>query len=314
MHKEHKCFVNNVMRFRPYTYFFLFIPLFSDVSFAAEVAVIMSRDIEPFRAAQSGFMEVVNASIVEYHMDGDMDKGHEITKLISANKPDLILAVGTKAALVAHQDIEDIPIVFAMVSRPEVYGLIGDNITGVSLNIAPYIQFKALKSILPGTERIGVIYNPEISEKAVAMAADDARKLDLELIAKEVRSSRDVPDALRRLRGSMDALWMVMDETIVESTTLEHIMLFTLRNKVPFMGLSVRFVQDGALLALSSDYQDVGRQAGEMVNQIIGGKSASDLSIVPPEKTLLVLNLNTAKIIGVIISSEVTAQAEKIYE
>lgn len=293
---------------------FIFFPLLSDVSLTAEIAVIKTRDIEPYQVALAGFKGVLNVSIVEYNMDGDMDKGHEIAKEINANAPDLILAIGTKAAIVAHQDIKNIPMVFVMVSRPEVYGLINDNITGVSLNISSYDQFKVLKSLFPGIKRIGVIYNPKITGKTVAAAAEDARRLDLELIAQGVHSGGDIPKAVRRLEGSIDALWMTMDETIVESYALKHIMLFTLRNKVPFMGLSIRFVQEGALFALSCDYQDLGRQAGELANQILGGKSPRNLSIISPRKKMLVLNLKTAKIIGVNFPSEVTANAAKIYE
>lgn len=284
------------------------------VSLSLEVTIIKSRDIEPFRVVSDGFRMVIEASIIEYNMEGDLKKGYEIMKKIKADRPDLILAIGTKAALVAHQDIKNVPIVFVMVSRPEVYGLIGDNITGVSLNIPSFNQLKVMKFALPGIKNVGIIYNPKISGKIVAIAEEEASRLELELITEEVSSVKDIPKTLRRLKGSIDALWMVMDETIVDPKALKHIQLFTIRNKIPFMGLSVRFVQDGALLALSSDYQDMGRQAGEMANRIISGESTSDIPISSPEKLMLVLNLKTAKIINVNFPPEVISMAARIYE
>lgn len=284
------------------------------VSLDLEVAIIKSRDIEPYRIVSDGFKMVIEASIIEYEMEGDMNKGKEITKKIKADSPDLILAIGTKAALVAYQNIKNVPIVFVMVSRPEVYGLIGDNITGISLNIPSYDQLKIMKSVLPGIENVGIIYNPKISGKMVAIAKEEASRLDLELITEEVSSVKDIPQTLRRIKGSIDAMLMVMDETIVDPKALKNIQLFTLRNKIPFMGLSVRFVQDGALLALTSDYQDMGRQASEMANRIILGESTNDIPISSPDKLMLVLNLKTAKIINVNFPPEVISTAVRIYE
>lgn len=281
---------------------------------ALEVAIIKSRDIKPYRVVSDGFRMIIEASIIEYDMEGDMDKGKEITEKIKADRPDLILAIGTKAALVAYQDIKNVPIVFVMVSRPEVYGLIGENITGVSLNIPSYDQLKIMKSVLPGIKNVGIIYNPKISGEIVAIAEKEASRLDLELITGKVNSVKDIPQIIRRLKGSIDALWMVMDETVVDPKALKHIQLFTMRNKIPFMGLSVRFVQDGALFALTSDYQDMGRQASEMANRIILGESTSDIPISSPEKLMLVLNLKTAKIIDVNFPPDVISTAVRIYE
>lgn len=304
------------MKFRLYIVFlfFLCIILFPNVSSAAKVAIIKSKDIVPYSMVSDGFKVAIDASIVEYDIEGDMEKGRDITEKIKADQPDLILAIGTKAAMVVYQNIKNIPIVFVMVSRPEAYGLIGENITGVSLNIPSYDQLKIMKSILPGIKKVGIIYNPKISGKTVAAADEDASRLNLELIHQEIISPKEVPRALRNLKGSIDALWMVMDKTFVDPKALKHIQLFTLRNKIPFMGLSVRFVQDGALLALSSDYQDMGRQAGQIAKQIILGKSTSDLPISSPEKLTLVLNLKTAKIIDVYFSPEVISKAVRIFE
>jgi putative ABC transport system substrate-binding protein len=278
------------------------------------VAIIKSNDIKPYREVYEGFKEVIEVLVTEYNLVGDMEKGTEIIKSIKNTDTRLILAIGTKAAIVARQGTQNIPIVFVMVSRPEVYGLVHENITGVTLNISSYNQLKELKSIFPWIYKVGIVYNPNISGEIVAKASEETKILGLDLVAYAVNSSKDVPKTLRRMRGSIDVLWMIMDETIVEPRTLKHIMMFTLKNKIPYMGLSIRFVQDGSLLALTSDYHDMGRQAGEMAKKIISGTPLNELPIASPEKYKLVLNLSTAEIIRVDIPQEVISRAEIVYE
>ena len=283
-------------------------------SFAAEIAVVTSSRIKPYQVALAAFAKTTRAELTEYDMGGDTDRGTEIIKKIALKKPNLILTLGTKAAKLTCQNIRDIPIIFCMVSRPERYGLTGENITGVSLNVPARVQFETLKSILPYTKRIGLVFNQEESGKAVKKAAKEAKKLGLELVALQIESEKEVPRVTRDLKGNIDALWMIMDSTIVTKESVKHLILFTIRNKIPFMGLSIRFVQEGALLALSADYADMGRQASKLAKQILKGNSPKDLPIVPPEKTKLFLNRKAAKLIGIDFPPHVIQRAYKIFE
>jgi len=104
----------------------------------------------------------------------------------------------------------------------------------------------------------------------------------------------------------------VIDETVVNSQSTPHIILFTIRNKIPLMGLSVRFAQDGALLALQSDYKNMGRQSGKIANLILESKSIDVMPIAFPEKSELVLNLKTAKLIDIDIPPDVIKKASRI--
>ena len=279
---------------------------------ADSVAVIKSGEIKPYQDALAGFKEVCKVKTTEINIAGEIGNETEIAKKIKDKKPDLILAIGTKAAILAKQEISNIPIVFLMVSRPEKYGLTGKNITGVSLNIPAKVQFKTLKSIIPQLKTIGVIYNPIISGKAIEIATTAARDLGLELFAIKINSEKEVPQALRTLKGNIDAMWMVIDETVVNSQSTPHIILFTIRNKIPLMGLSVRFAQDGALLALQSDYKNMGRQSGKIANLILESNSINVMPIASPEKSELVLNLKTAKLIDIDIPPDVIKRASRI--
>ena len=104
--------------------------------------------------------------------------------------------------------------------------------------------------------------------------------------------------ALRTLDGNVDALWSVADSTVFSSGSTEFILLHTLRNRIPFMGLSPAFVKAGALMALAAVYQEVGAQCGEHAVRIFLGDHPSSLPITIPQEVTMYLNLKTAEIIG----------------
>jgi putative ABC transport system substrate-binding protein len=128
--------------------------------------------------------------------------------------------------------------------------------------------------------------------------------MGLELVAVPISSGDKVPDALRTLDKSVDALWSVADSTTFTPASMEFIFLHTLRSKLPFMGLSPAFVKAGALLALAIDYQEVGAQCGGLAAKILSGESPSALPITTPQKTTLHVNLKTAETLGLKIPSD----------
>jgi putative ABC transport system substrate-binding protein len=180
----------------------------------------------------------------------------------------------------------------------------GNNLTGASLDIPIRAQFEALRSVLPSVRKVGVLYNPQETESVVQQARETAREMGLELVAVAVDSEEKVPEALGALGKSVDALWSVADSTIFSSGSMQFILLHTLRNKIPFMGLSPSFVKAGALLALDADYQEVGAQCGALAVKILAGEAPTALPVATPQKATLHVNLKTAEVIGLKIPAD----------
>jgi len=159
-------------------YVLLFLTFQPSLAANYKVAVINSENILPYLQALEGFNSTCKATDINYFLL-DKDTSRVITQ-VRAAKPNLILTIGTKASDIAYQGIKDIPIVFAMVSRPAKYNLIG-SITGVCLNITIAKQFELLTSILPHIKRIGVVYNPKEAEELIQEAMIIARNMELTL-------------------------------------------------------------------------------------------------------------------------------------
>jgi len=297
---------------------------FSFSSYALTIAVVKTQDIEAYNLALDGFKEALSGKGAEFWMAGDIGGAkklsYSIIDSIKAKSPALILALGSAATSAVQKEFPDIPVVFCMVLNPVASGFIksthssGNNLTGASLDIPVETQFRELLSVLPRVKRIGVVYNLEENREIINEASLIAKGMGLELVTAVVSSEKAVPDSLDNLLTKVDALWSVSDNIVFTPQSIQYILLATLRNEMPFMGISPSYVKAGALMALSCDYKDVGRQAGEVAGRVIAGEQPNNIPIAAPRRVYLSLNAIVAEQIGIKIPSDVTARAKEIFK
>jgi putative ABC transport system substrate-binding protein len=120
--------------------------------------------------------------------------------------------------------------------------------------------------------------------------------------------------ALESLASHADVLWGIADPVVLNSQTAQPILLFSLRNRIPFIGLSLTWVKAGALYALDRDYTDIGMQCGELALQVIQGKPAGTLPPAPPRKAVYSVNLKTAHQLKVEIPRDLVQGAQSVIE
>ncbi|HET6373156.1 MAG TPA: ABC transporter substrate-binding protein [Candidatus Polarisedimenticolia bacterium] len=295
------------------------LPAFSDSPMT--IAVVLSRDVAPYRQALRGFEEILKSSprsyrLYEFNMEALVGGEAGLIEKVRARRPDLILTVGSTATTLVSERVRDIPIVFCMVlpssGNSSLQGLreARGNMTGASMEIPLKTQFLKVKEVLPNVRRIGVFYNPSVTGPLIQAAGKIASDMGLELVPIAVTTETDVLQSTEDLENRVDVLWSVADSTVFSPQGLKSILLATLRNRIPFVGLSPSFVKAGALLALSVDYEDVGRQSGEQALRIIAGEAPVMVPMSVPRNVSLSVNMNTAKQIEVQIQDEVRQKAE----
>ncbi len=282
----------------------------------AKIAALKSADVDVYNEVLEGFKSRFPGSAVsEYDMEGDLQKGKKfLTRLKSGSKPDLILAIGIWALQVVVEEIRDIPVVFAMVLNPTtVIGQEARNITGASMNVPIEQQIALLKKISPHVRRIGVIYDPSKTGFLVKQAERIARDQGVRLVTKAIASSKDSFAALDAMQGEIDALWILPDLTVLAPESVQYMLLFSFRNRIPLLGLSENQARMGALLGLSFESgRDIGSQAAELANEILSGKSAGELPITTARRVRLTVNLKTAGKIGLQIPNEILDRADVV--
>jgi len=290
----------------------------------ATIAVVFSRDIAPYREALSGFESALkNAGrifrLVEFNLERAGHDPEALIERIRLRRPELILTLGSAATTLVTGSVRDVPVVFSLVlpssGRESLNEMRAahDNVAGASMEIPLETQFRKIRDVLPEAKRIGVLYDPSVSGPLIETARRVASSLDLELSTLPVSSEKDIVQRMEEVEGRVDLLWSVSDSTVFTPQGLRHILLSTLRSRLPFVGLSPSFVKAGALLALSCDYADVGRQSGEVANRIFSGETPLRIPIAVPREVTMSVNMNTARQIEVAISDEIRRRAEVFF-
>ena len=298
--------------------FLLYLTVFfsSSTAFPEEkyvVDILTNKGIKQYDQSIAGFeTELAQKNFnVSYNIyDQDLAQNPSIVGEILDTKPNHVLAVGTEKALFAKENFKDLPVVFSMVLDPIEGGIVeswdnsGKNLSGVSLKISVEKQFEKLKKILPDVKSVGMLYDAKNKQGLRLEAEHAAQNLGLRLVAKSVISKADVADALDELVTEVDCLWAGVDTLIYNPQSAKHILLTTLRSKIPFMAFSSHYVDAGALMALECDYEDIGKQTADIVTKILAGESPGSIPIEFPRKLKLITNQNTAEVLDLQIPQE----------
>lgn len=273
----------------------------SPATLLPQVLVVRSTDNANYVRFVTGFAVETKLRYAEVSLAGNEEQGRKTLTALKGQKPSLVLTVGTLASRLVKEIFTETPMVFALVPSPEKWGLVGaDSATGIALNIPMRQQLATLKILAPNTKNVGVMYNPRTSNSLVAQALEAAKLEGLNIVSAKIDSPDEVPDATRAFLGTVDALWMVPDQTVMNTESFKHLLKFTFKNKVPFFSVAHQLVATGALVSLSPDYAAIGAQAGKVVQRLLNEKiSPKSIPISDPEGLDIAVNLTTAKRIGV---------------
>ena len=282
------------------------------------IAVIVSQDASPYQEVLDGFKQALEAQGVRAQFDvralhGDGVKAEEALLGARQDGAGLLLALGSLGAQAAVREVRDIPVVAGLILNADALAK-SPNATAVVLEFPVETELRFLQRLLPGQRNVGVLFNPLENQARIDAAARAAGALGLTLYARKVVSPKELPDALESLNKRADVLWGVADQIVLNSRTARPILLFSLRNRIPFVGLSATWVKAGALYALDRDYHDIGVQCGEMAVRILQGAAPSTLPPVPPRKVVYTVNLKTARLLRLDLRAPVLQAAQAVIE
>lgn len=262
---------------------------------------------------RSGLKVEYRESVFSGHPENDAKTLKELGEF----EPELFITIGSYATLKTAEAFPQKPVVFATVINPISSGFInsmskpGGNITGATLDIPADKQFYYFQRVVGNIKKMGVIYSSE-TESIIADARIAARKRGIELIAMKINNERDVPGAIDSLCGVADALWSVADHTIYTPQSTKHIILQTLRHRIPMMGFSQALVEAGGLFTLDFDFKDIGRQAGEIAAKVLAGSAPGSIPVATPGVIYFKYNEKTAGRIKIDIPEDLLAIAKEV--
>ncbi|WP_299176418.1 ABC transporter substrate-binding protein [uncultured Neptuniibacter sp.] len=244
----------------------------------------------------------------------------QIARKLVGEAPDVIVAISTPSAQSAVSATQDIPVVFSAVTDPLSAKLVsnfekpGRNVTGLS-DMSPVQQhLELIQEFLPELTKVGVPYNPG-EPNAVALVEllkIEAFKMGIEIVEAPSPKSSDVMIATQKLIGEVDAIYCPTDNTIL--TALESVVKAGIDGRLPVFAAETNAVERGAVAALGFDYENIGRQTGEVVVRILKGEKAGDIPVRVADGSELHVNPKMAARMGVEIPASVMERATKVVQ
>ena len=299
------------------------------------IGVLMTNEeIDPegqarVAAFRSGLQELGWTEGRNLHIDwrwsgGDIARVRDYAAELVQLAPDLILANGTPVVAALKAATRSIPIVFVIVNDPVAQGFIsnvaypGGNITGFSFLEYSVVgkSLEMLKEIAPAVVRVAVMFNPDTYPYYnVFMRSFDtmARTLSVELTAAQVRTSAEIEETVFKVSRQPGSGLLVPPDpfTIVRRTP---IIRSTEQHGVPAIYFFRQFVREGALISYGADTADIFRRSATYVDRILKGADPAALPAQAPTKFELVINLKTAKALGLQVSPTLLALADEVIE
>lgn len=291
------------------------------------IGVIQLAEHPALDQSYEGFMQAlkdagVDAQVELKNAQGDPSNCETIVNKFVNDQVDLILAIATNAAQAAANATETIPVVLTAVTDPEFSGLVdsnehpGHNVTGTSDLTPVEAQIDLLKEILPDPQNVAILFNgaednsifqADMAEKAIAANGMKSTRVS-------VSELNQIQSIVESLVGKVDAIYIPTDNLLAEG--MATVTMITNENKIPVIVGEEGMVSNGGLATYGLSYFNLGYKAGEMAVEILNGANPADMAIgyLPAEDCELIINMETAKELGLNIPDTVLNRARKINE
>ena len=273
------------------------------------------------RLRELGYVEGKNIAFEYRSAEGKFDRLPDLAAELVRLKVDVIVTVSTPPTVAAKNATATIPIVMAGGTDPVEMGLVaslarpGGNLTGIIIMNAETAskRLQLLKEITPKVSRVAVLWNSTNSGTALNFKQIQAaaQKLSLQLQSLDVHSVSDLESSFKSATRS-GAHALVVLQSAPMATHLREVADFAVRNRLPSIHDRSEFVEAGGLMSYGANIPDTSRRAAVYIDKILKGTKPADLPVEQPMKFDLVINLKTAKQIGLTIPQSVLYRADKV--
>jgi putative ABC transport system substrate-binding protein len=286
----------------------------SPASFGQRVAALVQR------LRELGWVD--GRSIVIEYRWAAAQHFDEIAAEFVRSKVDVIFTSGTPPTVAAKRATSEIPIVFAPAGDPLASGLVtslarpGGNITGLSNQTTDIAgkRIELLRELTGQVRRLAIMVKSDNVSAALEMheVKAAAGALGIEAVSLEIGQAEDIRPAFEALKGRADALYVVIDSLV--TTHANRINTFALGARLPTMHGARELVVVGGLISYAAAYEDLYRRGAEYIDKILRGTKPADIPVEQPTKFDLVINLNTAKALGLAVPPTLLARADEVIE
>ena len=272
---------------------------------------------------ERGYVEGQNMTLEFRHAEGKVDRLPALADELVQQRVDVFVTEGNAAALAAKRATQSIPIVMAAAGDPIKSGIVaslaqpGGNVTGTTL-IHPDLSAKRLqllKEAAPGITRVAVIWNPSNPTSADLLRETEsaAHAVGVQVQAFGARAPAEIDGALRAVAAARAQALITVGDGMLWSQRA-RIVDFAIQQRLPAMFPDREFAEVGGLMVYGPNAADIVRRAAALVDRVLKGAKPADLPIEQPTQMDLLLNLKTAKALGLAMPQSLRVRADEVIE
>ena len=274
------------------------------------------------RLRELGWIEGRTLAIEYRWAEARADRAAEIAAELVRLKVDVIVTSATAVIVAVMQATSVIPIVFAAAGDPVSTGLVaslarpGGNVTGLSMQQADLAgkRIELLREVVPGFRQLAIM--ADVGYPAAVLEMDEvqgtARTFGFEVAKLEIRRPEDIAPAFEALKGRAEALYVCSDPFV--NANRIRINTLALVARLPTSYANREYVDAGGLMSYGPNFADLFRRSAELVDKVLRGTKPADIPVEQPTKFELVINLKTAKTLGLDVPSMLLARADEVIE
>jgi len=283
------------------------------------IAILLSDSDVAYRQQATAFSEEVELKTELFDLQGDENRDPGLKKRLLASTPARIYALGAKAAYAAKLwtlEHQEIPVLFAMVLNWPRYNLLegSNNMAGIAAEMAPGTQFANMTMFSPNVKRVGLLYS-SYSSALLQQAKKEAALLGLELVAEPLEHSKDFQRSFKKISGQIDAFWVLNDPVLYTLENLDWLEGRCLKEKLLCVGQSKNLAKLGLTLTVNPEMTQISIQAAAIArNILLRGQKPSEIGVMEPIGTQLLVNRMTAERIGLVLSPQALKMATSVID
>ena len=262
------------------------------------VVVLQSDTHEEYDITTQSIIESLPGNVKRYQLQGSEERANSLGVELQKDPPPLVYAIGAKAAYISKKYLPQTPIVYSVIQEPKRFGIEGDNIYGVSMDVAIDLALAQYRFFLPDLKKIGLIVGTQISDKKIKEITSVGKEYGFEIYPITITNYKDIRNTLEPQLSEVDALWMTQDMSLLKDDLFFQISDMSKRYRKPLLTNSKALTRAGGFLGVVLDFKKVGTMTAELgealrKNQYDGEHILYTLDVE------VVLNRTTQNAIGV---------------
>ena len=276
------------------------------------------KSVEKYAIIQREFeaeLAELNIKTTEIDFGGETWSAEVIQKKVASIQPYVVYTIGSKAYIQASAVIKNQPLLFSSMINWRRFS-IGSNTYGIALELPAEMQLLMYSYLFPEIRTLGVLYSESHNSQWFDIAGSQAKEVGLSLYGKAIKNASEISPALNKLLSKVDALWLISDPIVLhDSNQVQQIFAEATTRKKPIFAYNTLFSQHGAVLTIAADIPTMGRQAANLVQNILERQPIDNEDKVQfPAGSHVTLNLKKVHEYGITINHAALSSVDKIIQ